>query len=369
MSQAAVSAAILVLSSCVAAAQAADPVSSSITRNQYDLASNAIAFLKAEIESSHFFLLGELHGEKEIPALVRDLWPLMWRAGYRHIAAEVSPLMANRLESGLESAGQFSLWTQAEASFVTSLGSRKSVLWGCDMEELRPHLLIRSLADGNALHQDVQSAAKLVQSGYTRQQAAELLRLIQPGRGIRDRVIGGRSLLQSILETLAIDIERLDSNQRLRASIHREEVMKEIFRQRWAESGRSKVFLRFGRNHLHRGYDRRGVSTLGNFVAELGIANGLRTFNMAAFAGGGKVYLANQLLDADERSDDPAFTYLASMAQYPATVFDLRPLRQALHRIPEDDRSKAEASLVYWADSYDAILFYKEVTPIRLSPR
>lgn len=124
------------------------------------------------------------------------------------------------------------------------------------------------------------------------------------------------------------------------------------------------MFLRFGRNHLHRRYDRRGVSTLGNFVAELGTAEHLQVFNVAAFAGGGKIRLLGPPVDFDERNDDPAFAYLSSIAQYPATVFDLRPLRQALHRLSASKRSAIEASLTYWADSYDAIIFYREVTPL-----
>ena len=110
--------------------------------------------------------------------------------------------------------------------------------------------------------------------------------------------------------------------------------------------------------------DRRGVSTLGNFVAELAAVEGLTAFNVAAFAGGGKFRLLGPPVDLDERGDDPAFAYLASIARYPATVFDLRPLRQMLHRLPARQRSAIEASLVYWADSYDAIVFYREVTPL-----
>ena len=83
------------------------------------------------------------------------------------------------------------------------------------------------------------------------------------------------------------------------------------------------------------------------------------------FAAGGKIFLGGPLLDWDERKDDPAFEFLASLAHYPATVFDLRPVRQALHRVPESKRSQVETSLVYWADSYDAILCYREVTPMQ----
>ena len=66
----------------------------------------------------------------------------------------------------------------------------------------------------------------------------------------------------------------------------------------------------------------------------------------------------------DETKDDPAFALLASLARYPQTIFDLRPLRQRLHRIPEAERSTVESSLVYWADSYDAIICYRQVTPL-----
>jgi hypothetical protein len=58
---------------------------------------------------------GELHGENEIPALIRNIWPSM-----------------------------------PEATFVTSLKrDQTAVLWGRDIEEAQPHLLIRELAASN----------------------------------------------------------------------------------------------------------------------------------------------------------------------------------------------------------------------------
>jgi hypothetical protein len=233
------------------------------------------------------------------------------------------------------------------------------------MEESRPDLLIQTLAAANPKNDSLTSATQLVKPGYERRQAPELLRLLKSAGTVADRSIGGRSLKQSVVETLEIEANRLDRERRLQVSLHRESVMKEIFYGMWTRNAGPKVFLRFGRNHLHRGNDRRGVSTLGNFVAELGSAHGKQTFNLAVFATGGKIFWQNQLLDWDERKDDLAFEYLASIAQYPASVFDLRPLRQSLHRVPESKRSLAEVSLIYWADSYDAILCFSAVTPIR----
>ena len=56
------------------------------------------ALLLKEAQEHQYFLLGELHGEVEIPELLSDLWPSLWRAGYRHVAAEVSPWAATHLQ-------------------------------------------------------------------------------------------------------------------------------------------------------------------------------------------------------------------------------------------------------------------------------
>lgn len=343
-------------------AQAPDPLASLL---QYDLAAGGRDVLLKEAAGASFFMLGELHGENEIPALIRDLWPGMWQAGYRHVAAEISPWAANRLEFGPGQPPIAGLWTQPEASFVTSLkNDRRPVLWGCDIEEVQPHLLIRELAALNTPDQALEAAAQAAGDTYQRRTASTLLQHVRSSTTSRDRAFNGVSLRRSLTRTLEVEAERAAGNV-LQASITREAVMKELFLQQWrAAGGIPKVFLRFGRNHLHRGYDRRGVSTLGNFVAELAAAERLHAFNVAAFSGGGRIALLGPPLEFDERGDDPAFAYLAGVARYPATLFDLRPLRSTLHRIPEARRSGFENSLIYWADSYDAILYYRQVTPL-----
>lgn len=338
----------------------------SLFQQHYDRATDGRAFLVREAQAASFFMLGELHGENEIPALIRDLWPSMWQAGYRHVAAEVSPWAANHLEFGAGKVPIFGLWTQPEATLITSLKrDRRPVLWGCDIEEVQPQLLIGDLAALNPGDQQLQAAVRAAGDRYQRRTAPTLLQHVRSAGAGKDRSFNGVSLRRSLIRTLEVEAARA-AGASLQASTSREAVMKDLFHQQWrAAARRPKVFLRFGRNHLHRGYDRRGVSTLGNFVAELAAAEGLRTFNVAAFSGGGRIALAGPPSEFDERGDDPAFAYLASVARYPATLFDLRPTRQPLHRIPESQRTPVEASLVYWADSYDAIIFYREVTPLQ----
>ena len=46
-------------------------------------------------------------------------------------------------------------------------------------------------------------------------------------------------------------------------------------------------------------------------------------------------------------------------------MFDLRPLRDILHLIPQGRHLPLQQHLIYWADSYDAIISYKNITPLR----
>jgi len=355
--------AVLVVGAPLITGQVADSVALQLQK-QYDLSAEGREFLLNEASRASFFMLGELHGENEIPALIRSVWTSMWGAGYRHVAAEISPWAANELEFGNRGIPIVGLWTQPEATFVTSVKKEPSpVLWGCDIEEAQPQFLIRELAAANPNDTALRTAVDMVKDGYRRPMAPSLLKLMEAATVANDRPVGHTSLRDNLVRTLEVETDR-STAAALSASLRRERVMKDLFHDHWVKAGRPKVFLRFGRNHLHRGIDRRGVSTLGNFVAELAAAERLQVFNVAAFAGGGKIRLVGPATDVDERGDDPAFAYLASIARYPATVFDLRPLREALHRVPVIKRSAIDASLLYWADSYDAIIFYREVTPL-----
>ncbi len=250
------------------------------------------------------------------------------------------------------------LWSKEEAIFVRSVSKTPgTVLWGCDMDEAQPHLLIRELAAANPMNPSLERMVEITRSGYSRSMAPELLKLAHNTTTVKDVSINGTSLLKNVVTTLEIESDRLNPNLRLRAQVRRESLMKELFLMRYEKNAHAKVLVRFGRNHLHRGYDSRGVSTLGNFIAEFAFAQQAESFHLAAFGAGGRIFLGS-MLDWDERKEDPAFDLLASLARYPATVFDLRPLRQTLHRIPTKSRSAVQASLVYWADSYDAIICY-----------
>ena len=354
------------------ARQPDDPVLATLALHQYDLEGNGREFLLDEAHKNDFFLLGELHGDNEIPVLIRELWARMWKEGYRHVAAEVSPWAAYQLEKvpvgkGPEVQG---LWTKRQADDVHALASpQTNVLWGCDMEEEQPQLLIWELAALNPNDASLKRMVEITKEGYSRGMASDLLKLALESQGGRDLVLNDVSLRQNLLATLQIEKDRTSPEAKMISQNERERLMKEQFLAHLHKSSPprtpAKVLLRFGRNHLHSGYDTRGISTLGNFVAEHAISQGKKVFNVGAFGAGGKATLMGETFDADERQDELAFALLAEKAKYSATLYDLRPLRQLLHRIPQEKRSQLQTNLIYWADAYDALICYKTVTPLK----
>ena len=344
----------------------------SLDSHQYDLATTGRDFLLFAAKNDDFFLLGELHGENEIPDLLHVLWPQMWRDGYRHVAAEVSPWTAHQLETIPAGTGPRiqGLWTRQQAADVRAFATPGSiVLWGCDMEEIHPEYLIRDLAALNPGNSSLKQMVSLTSNGYSRKRASDLLALMKSSHAERDAVVNGISLRQNLLATLEIEKNRASPDSKMTAQNQRELLMKtqfiEHFRQIPQSEPASKVLLRFGRNHLHRGYDARGISTLGNFIAEFAVSRGQKAFSVGAFGAGGKEMLMGETFDADERQDEPTFALLAEKAKYSATVFDLRPLRPLLHTIPQEKRTALKTNLIYWADSYDALICYKNVTPLK----
>jgi hypothetical protein len=175
-----------------------------------------------------------------------------------------------------------------------------------------------------------------------------------------DKILNDISVHQNLLESLQMGKNRLGADTKMIAQNEREQPMKKQFLEHFDRVSRpgtaSKVLLRFGRNHLHRGYDARGIATLGNFVAELSVMRGKNAFNLGVFGTGGKAARLGSNWDADKRQDEPAFALLAEKAKYPTTLFELRPLRALLHDIASEKRSETQRNLAYWAGSYDALI-------------
>jgi hypothetical protein len=358
----------LALGGCSLAAQqsATDALVAAAKAHSYPLDSTGRAFLLREAAGADFFLLGEIHGDNDVPELIAALWPAMWQLGYRHAAAEVSPWAADQLEQAAAKSGPaIGLWTPHQTAIILAPAGHAGVVWGCDIEEVQPQQLIRELTRLNPDDSHLQQMAALTAAGYRRSQAPQLLQLLAATATVHDAAPGGISLRHSLDDTLRVESERLDRGHILTAQQDREDVMKRQFLAHYEAGSPGKVFLRFGQAHLFRGYDlERGVSTLGDFVSQFAIARHSTAFNVAAFGAGGSYRLNGVTSSADQTGDEPGLGWLARIAPGSATVFDTRPLRALLHAIPEAQRTAEERSLIDWVDGYDALICFRNVTPL-----
>jgi hypothetical protein len=262
----------LALASGIAAAadaQLADPVRALVDANQSDLASEGLQYLLGQVRQASFLLIGGLHGDNETQGLVQRLLPGLGD-GATLLVSEMSPWAASLLATAIPDGGAVRLR-------------------GVDIEEAQLGRLIRELAAANPTNRRVQEIVTLTAEGYRRANAARLLDLVRDAGPLNSGSPGGIPLATLVVRTLEVEADRAKPETAgLQASLRRERVLKEFFLAHYREAAqRPKVAAVFGRNHLHRGIDRRGVATLGNFLTEFGVAEGVNSFNVAIFAAGG----------------------------------------------------------------------------------
>jgi len=262
LNQLACGAALVVTVSAAALGQTNDSIAELLLGRQLDLATEGKAYLLNDASRATFLLIGGLHGDQETPALVQALSAGSAQFGYRHVVVEMSPWAASRLEGSLSPQGA---GTQIR---------------GADMEEVQPHLLIRDLASAYPGNRALQSMVEMTNGGYRRALAGQLLKRAREISDVKDITVGGFSLHTLLLRTLDVESVRA-SNQRFDASTRREAFMKELFISHYRAAAQGKIkpkfVVAFGQSHLGRGIDRRGVSTLGNFIGELAVAEDVQS--------------------------------------------------------------------------------------------
>ena len=117
-----------------------------------------------------------------------------------------------------------------------------------------------------------------------RRQASAILDLESIRRSCQGPLDQRRLPSTNLLSTLEVEGDRA-ARAILQASMRREAVMKDLFYDAGARPTASQKWPSDSAGTISMGgYDRRGVSTLGNFVAELAVAERLQVF-IAAFAG------------------------------------------------------------------------------------
>lgn len=320
---------------------------------------------------SQFFLIGEEHGIAQVPQLAAGLFRGLAPAGYRYLAVETGDAVAramNRAALGGDTAmASFvnrswpgvPFYTLREESrllteAVRAAGGRTDVLWGLDydiladryglrrLREIAPSAAARAAADralaaaDSMLRASVRTGnlAGIMMFAAPDSAFAPLRRAYAPAPGSEaDRI------LEELESTIRINAFQV-SERYHEANTTRGGVMKTRFMRRYREAVAAgdtlpRAMFKFGANHAMRGHSFVGFYDLGNAVHELAEMNGGRAFGLMALAGRG----------TQAAGMDPAtFNYVSRPAQEAGwakplydladprawTLFDLRPLRQAL---------------------------------------
>lgn len=331
-------------------------------------------FLVDEGTRARFFSIGEDHGVSTIPQLTGALFRVLVPYGYRHLAIEVSPLMAQHLEDrvrGASSAEAFVSWAAGNGLRIPFFSMRQEakllydaaqlmetdtpLFWGLDQE----FIASSELAFAELRRLAATSSQREVAEAFRRRAAEGMAQAVPTGdpskvflasantsdfRDLR-RTFAGNDRALALIQELAISAEIYQlwfARQIHRSNDIRERLMKRHFMHYFAPSlgnrDPPRVLFKFGANHVYRG-QKPGTRdwSLGNFVSELANGYGWASFHLRVMAGPGSEALS---FSPDGARVVPATaweeSWMAPLMEHVAddgwTVIDLRPLRHPLQR-------------------------------------
>lgn len=303
-------------------------------------------FLLREAAAARHLLVGETHGVAEAPALVADLFRRLRDDGYRHLAVEIGPVQARRLNQVISGSDPmaglraflgdhwpgvpFYSWREeaellaaavdvqegdgraadgAAAAAERGAGrpgggpgaeARPGVLWGLDydvlgdrwplhrLREIAPDAGARAAAD-----RAVALADSLLRLATEAGDPSGVMMLSGPDsvwRALREAYDpppgSGADLILEQLEATARINEAWTSGRRLASNRLRVELIKRNFHRHADRAAPgAKVLVKMGAFHTMRGRTPNGTWDIGNHLQELAAAEGEATFHVAVLGG------------------------------------------------------------------------------------
>lgn len=355
--------------------------------------------LLAEGRAAQFLMLGEDHGIAENPKLAAALFAALEPAGYSKLAIEVSPPMAEALDSaarrGVEGLTEmfsvpgstpafFGMAEEAAmlASVRASVRGEGSALWGVDYEVGGDRLLIAMLEKKKKPQAAASALAALraaSTAAWARYDETRDPRFIfsfsgDPAlaRAVRDawpkRDAESAAILDTLEETL--EINRLwITREGYLSNVRRGAFMRANFLAHWRTeqaAGRTpRVMLKLGASHLVRGRSNSEIFDLGTLLPELAAVDGQSTFSVLVLSGDGSAvaqfdpsawrYVPRPADDGYRHGLQPL---LAAASPKAFSLIDLRPLRKILSR-----QGDADPELMRVVHGFDALLVLSGSTP------
>jgi hypothetical protein len=359
------------------------------------------------IHEAQFVLVGETHFTRETPKFAAAVCRIMQPD---RLAVEAGPYAAAYVDSHLQDPQRANHLKERERAFpdnvamlnleqendfaadcAASSRKKKDFLWGLDQEfegaapvllklmEEQPNGSASAGAIRAALAKDRQDEAKARLTGDFNQlflphasdnDIAELESAIQ-----KDGTSATQSILRELVESRRIYRLYLtgfwSDNNSERASLLKQNFLKN-YRALQREKPTPRILLKFGDNHMWKGFNDTHDLNLGNFVAELASVEHSRSLHIRVLALRGKVgSLGGYAKPLHEEpfvlSEVPEYAWIKPLletlptnpAAEGAVVLDLRKLRFRNIPLPEEWQH-----VVY---GYDLLVILPEFTPSTLS--
>jgi len=353
-------------------------------------------YLNARAREAGLVGFGEQHATADIALFARAWFHDLREFGFDHAVIEVGPWSTQSAEALLRGRpGAFEndaasradglaypfLFFQEEADLardmVQSHQAKGPALWGVDQE---------FVASGSILADRLEHLARTEAQSLAvtdfRSQLEQSPWLVGAGSA-EDFSALQAAFAQGEPEAIALIGEIIRSNRIYApfmgregsvyaANLEREQGMKRYFLHAWEqirlETGDNpEIFLKFGGNHLMRGLSATNVPSLGNFISEWSLSEGIGFFNIMVDCHGGYA--------TDPRTGEPVpcesyfntqGTMFEGVADEGPVVIDLAALRPLASSTPGLDENARQ--LIFAFDAYVVLPDVSGATPIQPVP-
>ncbi len=378
-------------------AQEHDSLDSLIIKHSYyfEIKENRITgsgkfFLEKELQSSQFFMIGELHGNEQTPLFLSSFLPLAKGNGYEYLGLEIGPYSNEILrsilqhENGKDSLARFYKYYDPIVSPATNPIPFFDVLdevemlekayelgfetWGLDQEFLAaPKFLF------DEIYKIVPAEER--DEGYRNLYNQAKERLYTFLQDSVDDEIKFKNLLEDeyINSFLDQSSKKNGKVQEISTAIkeswmiyyfsgfdannERAILMRRYFRNYYREAEKEnefpKMILKMGSMHTVYGRTANTIYDLGNTLYEIALLNNSKAFNIAL---AGRYYIRSTGEKVDRLEFVPEYELLFEHEKEDSwTIIDLRAIKKALYNreisIPNLDRSFIDLLM-----RYDAVL-------------
>ena len=277
-------------------------------------------WLVQQARDARFTLIGEEHGVAETARLSAALFTTLYESGYSRLAIELSPIIAQDIETAARTNGldgvlnffelhgtwsPFYLREEAQllAAAVNAVPRNEPVLWGLDRELFSHSYLMSKLKV--RVPQDARETLVKLQDVYSNAKdpsGVAALRAAWPNPDRESETIL-RTLEESLLITAAARVSGWAYSER-RAHWNRNNFADRLRDER-TRSRSPRVMLKFGYNHMIRGANYFNTFDIGAMADEAAALDGGRAFHVIVLPGpGSRQAVMGQGLSMVEVSSD-----------------------------------------------------------------